>query len=499
MAGIKVTHGKGDIKSAKCDVLALLFVEDELKLSAAGRAADKATGGAVSRLIDNGFNGKKDQTEKIACGKSSPFGAVLMVGLGKRDKLELENYRRAGGKIVGSAGNGKKLTVNVDLRDPFRTGMTMDEIARALVVGAMLKSYRFLDYKTKNRKESPVAKLAIFGDGRVLKGGIERGVVGAEAQCMVRDLVNIPAKDLTPDLFAKKARDAAKTSQKLSVTVWKTAELKKRKMNAILAVGQGSHNPPCLVQLQYKGTQKKTPDLILVGKGITFDSGGISIKPGSKMHEMKGDMNGAGAVLAAVHAAAKLKLKINVTGIMALAENLPGGSAQRPGDVIKTMSGLTVEVLNTDAEGRLVLGDALHYATTLKPKIGIIDLATLTGACTIAIGSQAIALMGNNEELLGKISTAGHQTGDKTWMLPLWEEYEELIESKVADIINTSTRKEAGTIVGGMFLKQFVGETPWAHLDIASVMWLPKSGPYLSDGPSGKGTRLLVRLMEALQ
>ncbi len=322
-------------------------------------------------------------------------------------------------------------------------------------------------------------------------------MAGAEAQCLVRDLINRPAGDLTPEDFVKQARKVSR-DHKLPIKVWKEAELKKAKMNAILAVGQGSVNPPRMVQLTYQGAKRKSVDVVLVGKGITFDSGGISLKPGTKMHEMKGDMSGAACVLATMAAVARRKLKVNVTGIMALAENMPGGKAQRPGDVIKTASGLTVEVLNTDAEGRLVLADALHYATKLKPKVGIIDLATLTGACGIAVGSQAIALMGNDEDLLAKVSAAGHSSGERTWLLPLWEEYDELIDSSVADIINTSNRREAGTIVGGIFLKKFVGDTPWAHLDIASVFWNPKSGSYLTTGPTGKGARLLLRMLETL-
>jgi leucyl aminopeptidase len=217
------------------------------------------------------------------------------------------------------------------------------------------------------------------------------------------------------------------------------------------------------------------------------------------MDEMKGDMTGAAEVMAAVAAASRLKLKINVTAVMPLAENLPGGKAQRPGDIIRSAAGITIEVKNTDAEGRLILADALHYATTLKPRLGIVDVATLTGACTIALGSNTIALMGNNEELLAKISTAGHSSGERTWILPTWDEYDELIESQVADILNTSTRsREAGTIVGGMFLKRFVGDTHWAHLDIASVMWTPKNGSYLTAGPSAKGARLLIKLLELI-
>lgn len=498
MKQMKVILGKGDIRKAGCDALGLLFVEGETKLSLAGRAADKATRGAVSKCINDGFKGKKDEVERIPAGKDSPFGQVILLGLGPRDKLEPENYRRAGGKLVGSLGKREKQRVHVELRDPFRTGMTLEEIARAFVVGSMLADYRFIDYKTKNNKPGPVDTLALYGDSRELSAAIKRAVIGAGSQCLVRDLINRPARELTPALFVAEARKAAR-SVGLTAQVWDEKELAKRKMNAILAVGQGSHNPPRLVKISYQGAKRKSVDIVLVGKGITFDSGGISLKPSGDMDQMKGDMSGAAEVLATVLAAKQLKLKVNVTAIMALAENLPGGGAQRPGDVIRTASGLTVEVKNTDAEGRLILADALHHATTLRPRIGIIDVATLTGACSIALGSQAIGLMGTNEDLLAKISAAGHATGDRTWVLPLWEEYDELIESKVADMINTSTRREAGTIVGGIFLKQFVGETPWAHLDIASVFWWPKPTPYLAAGPSGKGTRLLIRLLESLQ
>ncbi len=499
MAETKAIVGKGDIRNTKCDVLGLLFVEDELKLSLAARAADKATGDVVSRLIADGFRGKKDEVERIPAGKNSPFGQVVLVGLGPRDKLELENYRRAGGKLMGAVSRGKNLRCNVEMRDPFKTGIGFDEISRALVTGAILKNYRFLDYKTRNNNKAPISTLAVYGDSKVLAKSIDKARIMANAQCMVRDLINRPAADLTPELFVQEARKTARGNNKLSIQVWKEGELKRHKMNAILAVGQGSHNPPRLVTITYQGARRKTPDLVIVGKGVTFDSGGISIKPSAKMDEMKGDMTGAATVLAVIDAVAKLGLKVNVNAVMGLAENMPGGGAQRPGDVIRMASGLTVEVKNTDAEGRLVLADALHHAAGMKPRHGIVDLATLTGACTIALGSQAIGLMGNNEDLLGKISTAGHVTGDRTWLLPLWDEYEELIESKVADIVNTSTRREAGTIVGGMFLKQFVGDTPWAHLDVASVFWLPKSGAYLSDGPSGKGARLMIKLIEGLQ
>jgi leucyl aminopeptidase len=497
MNQMKVIVGNGDIRRAECDALGLMFVENELTLSQAARAADKATAGAVSRCIDRGYKGKKDEVERVPAGKSSPFGQVIMIGLGERDKLELETYRRAGGRFAGALRKGDKLRGHVEMRDPFRAGITLDDITRSVVIGAILKNYRFTDYKTKNGKPGPLATLALYGESRVVEAAAAKAVIHAEAQCYVRDLVNRPSRDLTPEDFAAEARKLAR-EHKLTIKTWNEADLKKAGMNAILAVGQGSCHPPRLVQLGYNGAKRQKVDLVLVGKGITFDSGGISLKPGDKMDEMKGDMAGAACVLAAVVAAARRRLKVNVVGLMPLAENMPGGGAQRPGDIIRTASGQTVEVLNTDAEGRLILADALHHATTLKPRAGIIDLATLTGACTIALGSQAIGLMGNDEELLQHISAAALATGDRTWLLPTWDEYDELIDSKVADMINTSTRREAGTIVGGIFLKRFVGDTPWAHLDIASVAWLPKDGPYLSSGPSGKGVRLLIRLLETL-
>jgi len=487
----KVIVGKGDIRRAECDALGLLFVEGELTLSLAARAADQATRGAISLAIERGFKGKRDEVERIPAGKASPFAQVVLIGLGARDKLESESFRRAGGQLIGVLDKGRESRVHLEVRDPFRAGMTLDDIARALVTGAVLKNYRFCEYKSKDTKKPPLGVLALFGDARVLAPGIEKGLIGAEQQNFVRDLVSRPSRDLTPDLFTKEVQKVAR-AHKLTAKIWKEAELRRDKMNAILAVGQGSHNPPRLASVAYNGRKNTKLDIVLVGKGITFDSGGISLKPGEKMDEMKGDMTGAAEVLAAVAGAARMKLKVNVIAVMPLAENMPGGGAQRPGDIIRTASGITVEVKNTDAEGRLILADAIHYAVGLKPKSGVVDVATLTGAASIA-------LMGNNEDLLHRISTAALTSGDRTWVLPLWDDYEELIESNIADIINTSTRREAGTIVGGMFLKRFASDAAWAHLDIASVMYNPKAGPYLTAGPSGRGTRLLLKLLEGLQ
>jgi leucyl aminopeptidase len=406
-------------------------------------------------------------------------------------------FRSAGGLLVGALDKRPGQKVHLEIRDSFKTDISTGEIARAMVTGAILNNYCFEDYKNpKDRKKPALGSLVFFGESHFFSHHIRKGLIEAEQQNMVRDLVNEPACYLTPDLFVKNIISTGR-KHKLPVKVWKEVDLRRDNMNAILAVGQGSRHPPRLATISYLGRGGKDIDIALVGKGVTFDSGGISIKDSDNMSEMKGDMAGAAVVLAAVSGAARLRLKVNVTGVIPLAENMPGGGAQRPGDIIKTASGVTIEVDNTDAEGRLLLADAIYLAATLKPKAGIVDVATLTGSCTVALGSQAIALMGNNSNLIDRIKKASFASGERIWELPLWDDYKELIESKPADVRNTSSRpREAGTIVGGMFLKRFAGETPWAHLDIAGVYLTNNSVHYLASGSSGRCTRLLLTTID---
>ena len=490
---MKLTAGKGKIDSGRCEALALLFLEGKPSLDALGQKADRDTAGALSRILKDGFEGKRDQVEVIPAGKQSRFGHVVLLGLGKKEKLDAESFRRAGGTLTGSLSRRTVRQCRAALLSAERIPIPAEDSARALGEGALLRSYRFTEYK-KPENNKGIQTLVIYGGGPKAAAALDRATVIGEEHAHVRDLVNRPARDLSPEDLA---REAVKSGRELGLgcKVYTDRDLRRMRYNAILAVGQGSSRPPRLVVMSYRGGAKAQKPLALVGKGIVFDSGGISIKPAQGMEQMKGDMAGAAAVLGVLRTAARLKLRQNLIGIMPLAENLPGGSAQRPGDIIRTPAGVTVEVMSTDAEGRLVLADGIYHATTLKPR-AIIDIATLTGAAFIALGSYAIGLMGNNEELLSHVTAAGIAAGERTWILPQWEDYEEILKSEVADLKNNSWSREAGTICGGIFLKKFAGEIPWAHLDIAGVDWNEKSHPYLGKGPTAKGMRLLVRRLE---
>ncbi len=490
---IKVTTSRGKAGKSKCDVLALLFVEGVKDLSDAGKAADKATGGALKRLLKEGFEGKKAESLVIPTGSGSSFSWIALIGLGPRDKLDGETYRKAGGRLIRALNGKKTPRCHLEFPEQKITGLSDADLVRALSEGAMLGSYKYTEFK-KNNSNKGVKTLAVYSSAAGLKQAVDIAGVVCKEQALAMDLCNRPGRELYPESFAK---IAAADAKKLGFTckVMSEKELERRGMGGLLGVGQGSDRPPRLVVLHYSGGGKSKKPIVLVGKGITFDSGGISIKPSAKMGEMKTDMSGAAVVLGALRAAAQLKLKTDVYAVMALAENMPGGGAIRPGDVLRSASGLTIEVANTDAEGRVVLADALDYAKRLKPKY-IVDVATLTGAAAIALGSPAIAMMGTDEDLIAKVSAAGLAAGERTWLLPLWEDYDELVKSDIADVLNVGNRREAGTIVGGVFLKKFVGDVPWVHLDIAAGSWNSISHPYYGKGGTGKGMRLLVKLLE---
>lgn len=312
---------------------------------------------------------------------------------------------------------------------------------------------------------------------------------------MARDLVNQPGNIKSPEYMATQAAEMA-TAAGLKCMVLDRAQLKTEGCGALLAVGQGSVREPRLIVLEYLGGNPGEKPLALVGKAVVFDSGGLSLKPGEKMDEMKSDMAGGAAVLGTMAAAAGLKLPVNLIGIIPAVENLPSGTAYRPGDILTSLSGKTIEVLNTDAEGRLILADALTYAARFAPR-AVIDLATLTGACIIALGNHTTAVLGTDQALIDRLRQAGEETGERLWQLPLWEEYDEQIKSEVADVKNTGGRP-AGTITAAAFLRKFVPEgCPWAHLDIAGPSWEEKGGGYLPLGATGVGVRLLIRYLEA--
>ena len=434
-------------------------------------------------------------------------GRTIWLDLGKKDRYTLEKLRRAVAKALSQARSMQSASLAIGM-DSLLGAFSAADAARAAVEGARLSSYRFDKYKSKPSPKQTLTSLALvfsaiggsaFGgknsrEAAAVRKALREAEIISAAVHFTRDLANEPANVMTPPALAAAAKEMARKSG-LVCRVLGKAEIKKLGMGGILGVSQGSSFPPQLVVLENKINSKIKP-VVLVGKGITFDTGGISLKPGADMDKMKFDMCGAAAVIGAMKAVADLKLPVKVIGIAAICENMPSSKAQRPGDILKISNGKTVEVLNTDAEGRLILADALSYAKRFEPR-ALIDIATLTGACAATFSDLAIGLMGTDPDLVAKIERAGESTGERCWELPLWDEYAELIRATFADIQNIS-KKNAGTITAGMFLKEFAGHTKsWAHLDIAGTAWNNGGAKPLSPiGATGVGVRLFVELIK---
>lgn len=477
--------------------------EDKRRLSGRAAAVDRALGGRLSAAIETGdFRGKPGQKHWIHPDGAIPAKRVMMLGLGKESELDMDAIRKLGGRAVqdAMARRAAKLTVVVP---PFRR-VKVATAAQALAEGAILGAYRFDEYKSKGTDDDvsfDVAAVQLSFDGkadlRAARRSVKKGTILAECQNLARDLSNQPGNVLPP---IELARCAQKTGREvgLKVKVLGVPELKKRKYEAILAVGQGSSNPPRIVVMEHApaGRKKKLETICFVGKGVTFDSGGISIKPSAGMDEMKHDMSGAAAVVGALRACALLNVPYHVVGIIGAAENMPSGSAYRPGDIIRAGSGKTIEVLNTDAEGRVVLADALYHARKeFNPK-AIIDLATLTGAMVVSLGHWATGAFGNNDRLLDRVQRAGEATAERVWPMPLWEEHRKAVKSEIADLKNTGAGREAGSSTAAAFLQAFVGDTPWVHLDIAGTGWTSRTNSYQTRGATGVGVRLLMELLD---
>ncbi|MBF0309934.1 MAG: leucyl aminopeptidase [Magnetococcales bacterium] len=423
-------------------------------------------------------------------------GRILLVGLGKKEKLSAEALRGIGGQLVSRCDQAGLKSVCLLLTLEALGGVNHEGVVEALAEGALLGSYRFSRFKSQIKEEDKPSLERLFlavprAGAKAQEARLERTRKIIDGVVLSRDLGNLPPCDLTPESLAKEAEALGKRHN-VKVTIHDEKALRRQGMNGILAVGQGSAHPPRLIVLEYrKGGE--TPPLAVVGKAVTFDSGGISIKPSDKMDEMKFDMCGGAAVLGLFEAVAALDLPVNLIGLVPAAENMPSGTAQRPGDIIKMASGLFVEVINTDAEGRLILADALHHASSFKPG-AIVDLATLTGAIVVALGTHAAGLMGTDPALLEALKKAGESSGERLWPMPLFDEYQEQIKSGVADIKNAGNR-EGGAITAGCFLSRFVGEgIPWAHLDIAGTAWdTVGTRGHVPKGAVGFGVRLLVR------
>jgi leucyl aminopeptidase len=456
-------------------------------------ALDRASGGGLRRAITAAdFKGKKDETLTLTAPQGLKLDRVLVIGLGAKD-LDDGGWTALGGTVYAALAAARVTKATIAL--PFPNA----EAAAALALGLKLRSYKFDKYKTGKKKDdrpSPqTLEIAVSKSANAKKSFAAHNAV-ADGIFLTRDLVTEPPNVLYPQSFAKRAQ-AALAPLGVKVEILGQKEMKKLGMGALLGVAQGSVQEPQIVVMQWNGASgnakgaKKSKPVAFVGKGVTFDSGGISLKPGAGMWDMKWDMGGAGVVTGLMAALAGRKAKVDAVGIIGLVENMPDGNAQRPGDVVTSMSGQTIEVLNTDAEGRLVLADALWYTQDrFKPSM-MIDLATLTGAVMIALGTEYAGLMATDDKLADELLAAGTRTGELLWRLPLSDAFDKMIDCDVADMKNIAGERHAGSSIGGQFLARFVNGVPWAHLDIAGTTFLPKDRPLSPKGATAFGVRLL--------
>jgi leucyl aminopeptidase len=478
-----------------CELLLLFAFESPESPEGPIRNVDLKWKGFISTLIKEGdFKGELFECHLLHTQGALPAPRVLLTGLGKKGEFDLEKWRGAAskaGQFIRNAGI-KQLAFPIKKFD----SQSEEELAESFVTGILLGVYQFTEFKTLEREKiKEIGEVIILGEtdkeGELIGDGLRTGQTISEAVYLARDLVNGPSNEVTPTLLAEKAKKIAEDYE-MDIQVLEVGQTEAMGMGAFVAVAKGSQEPGKFIVLEYnKG--KGLDTIALVGKGITFDSGGISIKPSENMERMKDDMSGAAAVLATLQAASKLQLPLHLVGIMPATENLPSGKAYKPGDILKTLSGQTVEVISTDAEGRLILSDALTYSLRYQPK-AIIDLATLTGACVIALGDHVIGLFGNDKSLLKRVEDASSKTGEKAWRLPLWDDYFEYLKSDSADFRNVGTRA-AGAIIGAIFLSKFVGKIPWVHLDIAGPASIEKERPYIPRGGTGAGVRLLIQML----
>ncbi len=471
----------------------IVLSDDEGRMGGAALACDPA--GVVKRAMSvSSYKGKVAATLEILAPAGTEFDRIAVIGIGKGGELGEETWRRIGGAAYAAAKGAETVSFILDVE-----GVDPDaEVAGWIAYGMLLRSYSFDRYKTKKKdgdeeKRKKPSKITIMcADPAGTKKAFARLEPVADGAMLARDLVNEPANILGPVEFAERAAELEKLGVEIEILTEK--EMKKLGMGALLGVGQGSSRPSRLVVMQWKGGKSKEQPVAFIGKGVVFDTGGVSIKPAAGMEDMKGDMAGAAAVTGLMHALAARKAKANVVGIIGLVENMVDGNAQRPGDIVTSMSGQTIEVLNTDAEGRLVLADALWYCKDRFEPRFMVNLATLTGAILVALGNSYAGLFSNNDELSDRLLAAGKDTGEKLWRMPLGPEYDKMIDSKNADMKNIGGRF-GGSITAAQFLQRFVGDVPWAHLDIAGTGMGSPSSDINRSWASGFGVALLDRLV----
>lgn len=491
---MNISYSSQSLPDIACDSLVCFVEKTDTVGGSMLRAIDAATDGAVDVLIESEeFTGKSGETAVMYKPDGFACTRLILLGLGEKKSINPDSYRKAAAAL-------SKIKAFTSARQVgFYFDSTSDALEfQASIEGFLLSSFKLLDYKSGDDKKSNINienyKFVVRNNKmtRRMEKAVEKGVICAEAQMLVRTLGSTPSNYLTPSMFADKAKELAR-KYKLKCKVLDENAIVKEKMGALLAVAKGSDEPPRFIILEYNGAPASRKPVVLVGKGVTFDSGGISLKPGLNMHEMKGDMCGAAVVLSSIVTAARLGVKQNIVALIPATENMPSGKATKPGDIHVSRKGLTIENINTDAEGRLILADALDYANKFKPQ-AVIDIATLTGATLFILGYAGAPIMGNNQKLLDRISDASQVTAEKTWQLPIWDEHRDQMKSSIADVVNSGGRP-AGTITAAAFLENFIGDYPWAHIDIAYVDIEPSGKHYLPKGVTGIGARLVTEVL----
>ena len=470
---MNLTAATVDLGKLGADVTAVTIFEGK-KLSSGAVAVDAATSGLIKRVLRSGdMTGKAGETLLIHVPDQTNT-RVLLVGVGKRNAIKTGDYARIARALAAAVNKLAARSAIIDVNEVSVAGQDETWAVRCAASALLGGRYSFTEMKSSpTPKASPLKKITFVAQDRkqvkALGALLDRVAATDKGMALARDLGNLPGNVCTPSYLASAARKMAAGNAKLKAQVLTEKELEKLGMGSFLAVAAGSDEPPRLIVLQYQGGANDRRPVVLVGKGVTFDSGGISLKPGAAMDEMKFDMCGAASVLGTIRALVELDAPVNVVGVIAATENLPSGSAVKPGDIVTTMAGKTVEILNTDAEGRLILCDALTYAERFQPDV-VVDIATLTGACMVALGQVATGLFSNDDGLANELTTAGEATGDRAWRMPVWDDYQEQLSSNFADFANIGGRF-AGAVTAACFLARFATEQRWAHLDIAGTAW----------------------------
>ena len=492
---LKIESINDALEQIKDQCLVIAFFEDKLKLNNEISKLDKSTDNIISASIKNkDFKAEKDEVKTLYINKNIKY--LVLLGLGKEQEFNLDKLMGTIACLSKKLRNSNIKSYTLDLNSFKNKNFNNDTYIEKITQAIILSLYQYNRFKTKDLdKIKNIEKVNIIVDKKNLNKSIKivnEATIYAEAVNKTRDLVNTPPNIANPDYLADFATKTAKDNN-LKCTILDEKQIEKLGMECIIAVGKGSSCKPKIFVLEYKGKGNDKP-IVLVGKGITFDTGGLNLKPSSYLATMKDDKAGACGVINILEACSKLKIQANVIGIGVLAENMIGSNSYRPDDVLKSHSGLTVEIVNTDAEGRLVLADALSYSLTFKPK-AVIDIATLTGASIIALGYFSSPVVGNDQKLIDKIKQASEKSLEKIWQFPLWEEYNELLKSDIADIKHLNSDIDAGVIVGGIFLKNFIKDVPWAHLDIGGTVWTKHEKGYTVKGATGFSVLLLLDLL----